>query len=336
MTDNQIVAKYGAHKNLTKNALEKYVGRIKLETGFKPGKEIDRRCIYDPNKTWRVHIEGTYQKKPAMLRVENLILEHDEEAIREAFRRQAKGSGIRPPNTLLSKPFDKKKGFAFSIDERVNATPLFDPAADPQKAIKRFIPFYRGLKRTVERPFWENDNGNITSFSSKQADLWMKLAKEKDPKNLQKVLPIAMRLRGAMLHALPSGPLEFMHAHLCGSDVRVTKSGTFVVFANHFWSWRQPGYDLAFPIWHQWMSLPPNRRTPQAIQFITESWLKAIDQSLKKVVDPKNVRTLLLNRLFGSLLLDIPAKKNNENETEKTVETLRAACVAEAERLLKK
>lgn len=333
MTDNRIPAKWSTQQDFSPH-LGRVVAEITAETGFVAEGEVQRRMIYDPDKTWRVRFSGTYQGKPALLRVENLKLERDEEAIREAFRHQARGSRVRPPRTYFSKPFDESKGYAFSIDEQVNGNILFDPAGEAITAVQKFIPFYRELRRAVTEPFWPNATGDVHSYSAQQADAWLKLAQEKNPAHTKTVLPMVRRLREAMLASLPEQPLRFMHAHLSGWDVRVDEEGDYVVFANHFWSWRQSGYDVAFPLWGQWMALPVDHRSAHDVQAVTETWLDAVRRELDGLVSFAELRPLLFNRLYGSLLLDIPAKKSHEAETPASVQALEDACLAESERLL--
>lgn len=128
-----------------------------------------------------------------------------------------------------------------------------------------------------------------------------------------------------------TGLLRFMHPHLSGADVRAA-GNDWVVFANHFWSWRQPGYDVAFPLWGQWLALSPKERTPQHVARITDVWMDMAKRELSDIVSVPDVHLMLLNRLYGSLLLDIPAKEKTEERD--AVESLAFACEAEANRLL--
>lgn len=334
MQDNQTVAKFAEQKDLGA-CLQDIANQIAETTGFiLDGGEVQRRTLYDPNKTWRVRLSGTYQEKPALLRIENLKLEQDEETIRQAFRQQAMGSRVRPPVTYTTRPFDDEKGYAYSIDEAVGGEVLFDQTGSPVEAAKAFSVFYRLLRSAVSQPFWENEQGDVKTFSTQQADTWRSIAEKKDPEHTKHIWPLVERLREVMLNDLTDHAMRFQHPHLAGSDVRRNAAGEYVVFANHFWSWRQPGYDVTFPLWHQWMSLPVGRRTPEAIQEITETWLHMIRTDLADLVDIADVRPMLFNRLYGSLLLDIPAKIHGEGETKETVQALEDACKAEAERLM--
>lgn len=329
---NQIIEKGATHVGLTQDEINRIVRDVSFETGFAAEGEVQRRFIYDPDKTWRVRIRGTFDGKPALLRIENLKLEIDEEAIREKFRAQAPSAKVRPPHTYRSASFDDAKGYAWSLDEDVGGEILFDSEGSAADAVAAFVPFYRAYREAVREPFWPAPEGDAKAFTAKQLDTWTDIARSQDAERVERLKSVTARLRDAMLSRLEEQPLVFQHAHLSGRDVRIADDGPYVVFANHFWSWRQPGYDVSFPCWGQWLALPDERRTAEAVKEITETWLGAVGQNLADVVSAEDVRTMLLNRLYGSLLLDVPAQRYHH--PPESVAALEAACIAEAERLL--
>lgn len=329
---NQIVERYPTHAGLTDERIGEIVREIFAETGFVRAQEVQRRMIYDPDKVWRVRIRGTFDGKPALLRVENLKLDVDEESIRAAFRRQTEDSRVRPPRTYATKPFDDDRGYAWSIDEFVDAPVLFLPGMRPFRPARDFVRFYRELREAVTEPFWPADVTDAEAFSRTQAATWSDLARSHDAERIDRLAPTLDRLKERILSGMRGRVLSFMHPHLSGADVRVTRDGEYVVFANHFWSWRQPGYDVAFPIWGQWLALRADHRNPESVCEITDAWLAVVVRELRPYVDPEAVRTMLLNRLYGSLLLDVPAQRHRE--TAASVAAMEQALVAEAERLL--
>ncbi len=303
--------------------------------------------LYDMDKTWRVRIHGAYDGMPALLRIENLKLETDEERVRAAFRAQS-GGMIRPPVTFVSAPFDNAVGYAWSIDEAVGDQILFDPTGDPAEGARAFLKFYVTLRRAVRKPFLDHPQvDDAAAFGAEQAKKWTEIAQQRDPDVMSRHVVLLDRLRDRFIVPMRRKKLVFCHAHLSGWDVRIGPGGSYVVFANHFWSWRQPGYDIAFPIWGMWMALPPEQQTPEDVRAITDVWLQCLFPQPPEGVDlderhpvpldgirhwvaPEDLRTMLLNRCFGSLILDLPAKRGQETH----VDRLEAAVVAEAERLL--
>ena len=85
MPDNSVVRHYLEHHDFTPE-LTRALQIVSSEIGFLPEEELDRRTIYDASKVWRVRIKGTWNGAPAVLRLENIKLEQDEEGIRAAFR----------------------------------------------------------------------------------------------------------------------------------------------------------------------------------------------------------------------------------------------------------
>lgn len=327
MTDNQIIDKFSQQENLSPK-LADITAEICRGTGFVLGEELHRRFIYDKNKTWRVKYSGKYRGEPAVLLIVGMKLEEDEEGIRQAFRDQAEGSRVRPPMTYVHQVFDEAKGYAFTIEEHVDGSMLYASDEDPGVASARFAEFYRALKSAISSPFWPNSQGTSFEFSMNQLDKWEKLSEEKDPGVVKKMKPFLDRLRGAIGTGVDDRELEFTHPHLCGPDIRLGAEGEYIVFVNHFWSWRQPAYDIAFPIWHQWMHLPIGKRTSEDVMRITEAWME------QELVDPSALRAMLLNRVFGSLILDLPAKAKLAPENNETVAPLYKALIAEGERLM--
>lgn len=342
MQDNDVLSHYSEHSNFTDEDVQRALKEVSDITGFEPKGESQRRFLYQRDKTWRVRIAGLLDGQPASLRLENMQLETDEEAVREAFRAQST-ERVRPPKSFTSAPYDAARGYAWSIDEDAGERVLFEPGGDPLIAVQAFVPFYTALRQAVRTPFWPAPmhffrtsdtptETRSTIFTQQQLARWRGLAEDRNPEALVRHRPLLDRLETAMLKGVTRQPLRFMHAHLAGSDVRLAADGAYVVFANHFWSWRQPGYDIAFAIWNQWMALPDERRTADGVREATEIWLAAIQASLADFADVRHVRTMLLNRCFGSLILDIPAKL--ERESPESVEALERAIIAEAEWLL--
>lgn len=327
MADNSILDKFSQQQDLSPK-LGKITQEICRETGFILGEELHRRFIYEKDKTWRVKYAGVYQDKPAVLLVLGMRLDQDEEEIRNAFRKQAKGSRVRPPMTYAHHVFDENKEYGFTIEERVDGPMLYRPDEDPETASAKFAEFYRELNKAVTKPFWPNEHGpSARDFSVKQLDKWMKVAEEKGPGTAQRYKDVLNKLRAGILRGMEGRELVFMHPHLCGPDIRLGENGEFIVFVNHFWSWRQPGYGIAFPIWHQWMHLPEGKRSAEDVRRITNAWIE------RGLADEAELRTMLLNRVFGSLILDLPAKEKLAPESSESVAPMYEAFLEEGKRL---
>lgn len=328
--ENQIVSKYFDHPDFSPH-VDATVKQICRNYGFDPTETVHKRYIYNPDKLWRVRLRGVWQKLPAMLRIENMRLETDEELIREAFRKQCKGSNVRPPITYVSMPYDKSKGYAFSIEEYVDGSPLFNPAEAAETAWS-FVPFYRELRRAVTKPFWPCPEMDARDYSIQKMADWHRIAAKKFPERTNRLDKVLSRLMAHSIDLIDHEPLSFQHSHLTGADVRENEKGEWVVFANHFWRWGQPGYDVAFPMWSMWLSLSPKHRAASDVRHITDLWLTMIRDEFHDLVSPDALVAMVLNRLYGALLVDVPAKMETEPLDE--VESLERSLIAESERFI--
>lgn len=306
---------------------------LSKELGFtpNPGNPASRQ-VYLAAKTWRQRFFGMIGDKPVSLRIDSHRLPVEEETMRDKFRSQI-GIGrifpIRPPNTYDWQPFDARKGYGWSLDEIGGDDPVFRPDQDPAQASRAFLEMYHELRSAIRTPFWHVDIASAAELSQQQVALWRARSSELVPGYAEKHASLLERLEQAFVSQQQGVKTCFMHAHLAGPDVR-RKNGEYLVFANHFWSWRQPGYDIAFAIWSQWMSLSFERRTPSEVAHITNVWLQYFQKERPDYA--KGVKAMLLNRCFGSLLLDIPLKY--ERESPEVIQVLETAIVAEAKRLL--
>ena len=71
-------------------------------------------------------------------------------------------------------------------------------------------------------------------------------------------------------------------------------------------------YDLAFPVWQQWMALPSSKRGCGEVERITRVWGERLRAGLGERFDEHAWKGQLLNRVYGSILLDIPAIARRE------------------------
>jgi hypothetical protein len=331
---NDIPSKYSTHQGLTKERIAEIVGEISKETGFVPGEEMHRRFIYDPDKVRRIRINGTFKGTLASLCFQNSKPEVEEELIRQAFRTHAAGLNVRPPHTYAFRPFNDDNGYAWSIDEFVVGRPLFQPEKRPETAARDFLKFYKKLRNTMRIPFWPTADVDAQVFTKAQLGKWVKTAKTIDANRVVYLEPILGMLSDKIVGDMRGHLLSFTHPHLSGGDVLITRRSGYVVFANEFWSWRQPGYALAFPIWTQWLALDERHRTEGNVHDITETWLETIERELvpNVIASTATVKTMLLNRIFGSLILYLPAQHHRHSEA--SITALEAALIAEAERLM--
>lgn len=335
MPGNEIVEMFGQHEGFTQEAALKALREVIGETSFQVEKEGGDRRIYAPHQKWRYSWEGRYQDRPALLYIENLELQVPEEDNCDSFRQQAGGSAVRPPLIYARGTFDKHAGYGWSILESPREYPrLWKPDADPRQAAAAFADFYPEYRQAVFQPFWEKPS-ELTSVSltKDRLEKWTKKSQENYPSQRARFEDLLQRLSDRLLRDVSDLPLSFQHAHLTGDGIWVTPVGQYMVGQNFLWNWRVDGYDITFPLWHQWLSLPTERLSAARVAEITDTWMEMVRTRLVEVVDARAVETMLGERFIGSLLLDIPAKIHTRSTRD--VEALEQACAVEAERWLK-
>jgi hypothetical protein len=334
---NEIIERLPAFAGMNDKRIREILQEISVQTGFCVQEETQRRMIYTPDKVWQSRTRGMLNHLPMSLKMFNLKPQIDSEWMREEFRKQAMESRVRPPMTYRHAPFNDEKGFGYTIDEFVDAPPLFEPTGPADIAAAAFVPLYRELRNTVRTPFWKADEKEVDAamINQLQMEKWLAVSRKMYPNEpIREKEEFVHHLATIIWLELENRPSVFTHAHLSGSDVRHLATDEYVVYCNKFWRWNQPGYDVAFPIWNQWLALPDALITPANIRAITDTWLATVAKELQGYVDVDDVRTMLLNRIVGSLLLDLPAQTTRR--PKEVVECLRRILVDEAERIVSK
>jgi hypothetical protein len=64
MTDNRLPARWPTHAGWTEAGIARATAEVAAATGFVAGVELQRRFLYDRDKTYRVRIEGTLTALP--------------------------------------------------------------------------------------------------------------------------------------------------------------------------------------------------------------------------------------------------------------------------------
>ncbi len=337
---NELIEKYGTFTGMTPDEEQDLLRRVCDKTKF----EIDttdavltRRKIFDASKQWQVRVRGSWNDRPASLKLFTMKPEIDGEWMRERFREYAKGPAIRPPVTYVHKPYEETEGYGYTIDEYVDSSPLFNPTAPPDVTAALFIRFYCALRHAVREPFWKasEDEADAAALNRRQIATWKRLSAKQYPEFFEKYCTLVDQLEQQMWFELKNRSTVFSHAHLTGADVRRTETG-YVVYVNRFWRWNQPGYDIAFPIWHQWLALPDNSAINASVQRIAWVWLHEVKEKLSKHVTANDVCIMLLNRIVGALLLDLPARATEDPRQRRQTDIRCSAMVYLAELIQRK
>lgn len=330
---NNIPSKYPTFIGLTSERIQGILDEIAKETGFVPEREVHRRTIYTPDKVWQVRYVGTWKGERICARIEALQMETDREVLSAMFADACQDDGIRPPRLVWKIPFSEARGYGYVFEEYVEGVPLYDPSGDPALAAARFFTFYRRLRQAFPAPFLPGEGvPTARVFTETQTEGWRTLAEQSFPEAYDRHRTLTERLLDRMLDLIEGFSLRPMHPHLSGGDVRVRFDASYAVFGMQYLSFRQEAYDAAFPLWTLWLARPADAWTAKAIADVTETWRGVVQRVVPDLVPMQAFEAMCLNRLYGSLLLDVPAMSQAQGDT--AIAPLEAALVAEAERLL--
>ena len=255
------------------------------------------------------------------LKVDNLDTGVNEEVIRQQFR-AVQTQHVRPPHTYVYEPYSVERGYGFMLEEVVDAPVVFHADDHPEVAAKAFARFYSFLQEVLAKPFIARPDTTAKAFSEEQYDGWLSVATRSWSADFAARKALADKAFERSLALMEDTPLVFMHPHLSGSDVQVQNDSVYIVHANHFWGWRQPMYDLAFPVWGQWMALPRDKRGIGEVAKIANAWREVLRRELGESFDEQAWESQLLNRIYGSVLLDLPAIARRDGEDPASVQRL--------------
>ena len=100
---NKITEKYFVQGDFSKKK-KKVLAQVTAETGFVVGKEIFRGKIYDSKKVGSLIYDGSWQGKPAVLKLQGLKLEVNEDEMVRNFTDQNRSRIIRVPKIYVYSP----------------------------------------------------------------------------------------------------------------------------------------------------------------------------------------------------------------------------------------
>ncbi len=317
----QIVSRYPDYQDLIPR-LARILEELSSREGLSIGVEERRLMIYDADKVWRVFYTGTYHGAPATIRVDGMDMQIPEDLYVERFRAVLRRSRatvavataeVRPPHVLMSEAFEAMRGYGFTVEESVQGEAAWNAKDDPAVVSEAFMRLYRVLRVLLREPFLPApEDLDAQRFHNEQYAGWLKVARAMHTDHTERVHERVRLLYAASRELLAGKKRTFQHAHLAPENCTRAASGEYVLRANHFWGWRQPLYDVAFGVWQQWLSLPVERCTMQEVARIADIWKKNLQEVIGDEFGDDAWRAMLLNRVYGAVLLDLPPRITDE------------------------
>ncbi len=307
---NKITEKYFTQEDFSKRE-KNVLDQVITETGFKVGREIFRGFIYDRSKVGSLIYNGTYQGKPAVLKLQGLKPEIDEGKIVRHFTAQNQSKLVRVPVLYAHSPWNARHGYGYLITEYIEAPKIFEMPFATQEQMHDFACFYQEYRTSALTKSWlEPETLDSLAFTVKRVDHWRRISESKGRLKLEDYAPYLMRYYPLAVKHLPTIPMVFFHGHLTANDIYKLPESSFVVLSNLFWSYRSQWYDLAFNLWACLTHIRDTHYTfKKAWQHIGK-WL-AVYRRIPVVKQDKDferkIRVLLLERAIGAIMADLGA-----------------------------
>ncbi|MFO0704544.1 MAG: hypothetical protein U0517_01025 [Candidatus Andersenbacteria bacterium] len=287
-----------------KEVLKKVLGK----TGFVVKRELFRGVIFDTHKLGSVILLGTWQSKPAVLKLQGLKIGVDEVEMFRQFSRQNKNPRVRVPRLYAHEPWEPERGYGYHIMEYIDAAPILKMPWPSKAELTRFAQFYEEYRTSIRKPWVAKPSGDVVAFGTERLERWRTIRESKegnDPKEYAGQLEHFTRLAKKAYRAIE---LVFCHGHLTANDVYPVGE-QFVLMSNIYWTWRPPLYDAVFAIWGCLIRMDGSTDTADNAFELIGDWLNHYRQHSPHFAATPNLERMfwiaLLERLMGVLLADL-------------------------------
>ncbi|MEK7073393.1 MAG: hypothetical protein AAB974_03070 [Patescibacteria group bacterium] len=342
---NDVTAQFGTTDGRFAARLPDILREVCAATGFEPGEEIWRGRVVAAEKVATQIVSGTWQGKPAALKLQGIPLQFEEAELIRRFTIMNASERIRAPQVYQHEPWDASRGYGWTIMELVQMRlPIYSPPDAPERARRRFADFYVEFHgKTAQHPFFPNEEPMLDTpaFLEKRLLTWLDINATAPEHNRmlvgeQRALVAAYKLQIAARG--PELPMIFTHGHLGPRDIVCEGIGKYVLFGHAFWGWRPLWYDLAFNVWINLMAAGEHAvPSDVGLRQIVEDWAATYAQLPMAMSDHhfiRNFRFMMIERCIGALLVDIPAGVRSA-EGEQARSGHREAVYVLARRMLK-
>lgn len=306
------------------------IDEVSKKTGFAPTEVLSKSSWWtESTGVGAFHLSGTFDGRPAVLKVQGVKPETSEVEMINAFAKQNKSKVVRPPLIYANFPYDDQKGYEAFILEDVGTNLVAAPPTTPQ-AVDEFFKYFKEYRRNCRNTPWlEKTDVSLADVVKSRFDKWIAASHKIFPDH-----PFREPDDEALVHKavsiLTANPkwleLEFVHGHFSARDMfRVGKD--IVLLSNLYWSWRTPYYDLIFA-YHWFMYDLANVKdiSEAKIEAQRSIWLERIKAIAK---DQTLLKYAFLERAAAGLNLDAlsvdtkkPMAKHMVEQTRKITKQL--------------
>lgn len=285
---------------------------LSKELNFLP-QNIPWRSRYWGKGTGAFLINGLYQGKKAIAKIQGAKPTISEVIMIKEFEKQNQSKIIRPPKVYHFLPWSSKRGYEVIIMEKIEGEYIVNSG---QKAtshqIKEFFSLYDEYKDKCLNQPWLPPPKKI-SYYQNYFSKWKKIRKTLDKDKIinKKDEKILERVAFYLDKNFSRTNLEFSHNHLSVYDFKKISPKEVIVFSNLFWGWRWPLYDLVFG--YQWFILSLSHLPEKEIWDQISLWQTAMKETKEAKNKPQLYNLALLERTLAAYNLDVLMIPDEEN-----------------------
>lgn len=329
MPQNTLSDKYLSFNGVSDEEQKRITEHIAKETDFEIRELIFTGTLYTAKKVGSLIYAGVWAGQKAVLKIQFLRHDLDEEQITKWFKAQNRSIQIRFPYLLLFSPWEAGRGYGYHISEFIeNADqPFYQVPFCTDAEMEKFCRFFEEYKTNAVReplmpkPFYLKTHLFTVARVHKWAEI-SKAAGRLEDHQYKRYLKDYYRMIIKHLSFFNSWPIVFCHRHLGPFDIKPQPNGQIIITSNLMWGWAPEWYELGFNIWSCLLRIRKKDGIDvlQAAEYI-DRWFTAFER-MSVVKDPsfrKKMIFLMSERIIGSILVDIGAHddfKGTENEEE--------------------
>ncbi len=293
--------------------------RVARKTGFRIGTLLHTARHYGRQYRNAIY-SGTYQGKPAVLKLYDEPQPTDEPRALAVFNRANRSTKVRAPKLYTSGVVSPTRGWL--IMERLDAGGHFlsSPLQPDERAmfLAVFMEYRKSFPKRPHRALTSLEKLPADAYHVARLQRWLHLAEATDlhrPARQRLVFSASFRAlyqdSVTYLHrAFRSRRMQWCHGHVKPKEIFQRQDGTYALTDFAHTRMYPEGYELAFIIWADWL-LPGNWRLSYAQwKKPIRAWLKlirpvALRLRYKKV--DALLRASLVERILGTMLADVEA-----------------------------
>ncbi len=299
-------------QNFSENDLKKREGQVLQEaseiTGFFPTKLLGRSSWWGLEHIGAFHYAGTYENKPAVLKVQGVKPATSEIYMLESFSRENRSNTIRPPYLYASIPWDNKKRYEALVMEDVKGDKIVSVPTTKEE-VEKFFAIHKDYQQNcLNRPWIGKPDKTISEGIEENFKKWREASRQIYPNHPCRESSDKQLVDEAidvLKKKYENIGLEFQHGHFSADDLYKVDDKV-VLLSNLYWSWRPPLYDSIFAYhWHLYnVGNKVEGVTPEQIEEQRQLWLSTIYLLPRSQANPQFLKLALLERLTAGLVID--------------------------------